>query len=176
MILSAVICISLSAAAQKYNYGIGVRAGVGSWLSPGAAVDFRWNFNEKNSLHAIAEYALWDWSPGTATFSVLYEWNYDLGNPFGSGKGFNLYTGPGAHLGTEKRKNNYYLQFGVEGIVGVEYKFGIPLAVSVDFKPAFTFIYGKNGIESLLFSDLKKKVRYNPFAVINFGISVRYAF
>lgn len=154
LVLLAVACISLPAAAQKYTYGIGAR------VSYGIAADFRWNFNQRNSLEAMADITPW-W--GGITLTALYEWNFDLGNPFSGGEGFNLYTGPGLHIGM-RDWNNPGLAFGVDGIVGVEYKFGIPLAVGLDYKPAIGFYSGSG------------KMKFDWWSLYSFGASVRYTF
>lgn len=67
----------------------------------------------------------------------LYEWNYGLGS------GFTLYYGVGAGLGTWKVDEHHDMSFGldIEGIIGVEWQIpGVPLALSLDYRPAFEIL------------------------------------
>jgi hypothetical protein len=92
--------------------------------------------------------------------SGAYEWNWQLGDRSYNGEGFNAYAGPAVTLGA------YYKAFmvGVGGMGGIEYKFGIPLALALDWKPTLTYVTagGYSGI--------------NGWGFYDFALSVRYAF
>ncbi len=69
----------------------------------------------------------------------LYEWNHNLGS------NFTLYYGVGAGLGAWKVIPSYDMGFGldIEAIVGVEWQIpGVPLALSLDYRPAFEILPG----------------------------------
>jgi hypothetical protein len=53
------------------------------------------------------------------------------------------YIGPGAHVGLYKVLNDAKTYFGVDGVVGLDYKFAnLPLNLSLDWQPAFEFSGG----------------------------------
>jgi hypothetical protein len=86
------------------------------------------------------------------TFTALYEYHIA---PFPKPE-FHLYFGGGAHVGLYDRRDydtdeyfrhgdGTYVSPGLDGIVGIEYKFKkIPLVVSADLKPYFNFNGGTN--------------------------------
>lgn len=91
--------------------------------------------------------------------TALYQWVGEIEN------GLNWYAGFGGGLGnwtvkeTRYTKKNSNLFFFGAGIVGIEYNFdGLPLVISLDFRPEFGF------------SDY-----YNGFGT-DFGLSLRYQF
>ena len=58
--------------------------------------------------------------------------------PF-SASGFSVYVGPGVQMGFY-HSEHYLYNFGVLAQVGVEYAFaGVPLNLSIDWRPAFQF-------------------------------------
>ena len=116
--------VSLSvASAQDYNWGVGVR--IGGEMG-GASVKYK--FNTANALEGIMAAP---WKNGFL-FTVLYERYIPVID-----KGFHFYYGAGAHLGDWQKK----FTFGVDGIIGLEYKFKeVPLALSLDYKPVLNFI------------------------------------
>lgn len=85
-------------------------------------------------------------------------------NPLGSEPGLTWFYGFGAHVGTYRTGKpnvpaaNDNLLFGVDGIIGIDYKFQkVPLNISLDAKPEFNFVP--------TFLDL-----------INFNLSFRFTF
>ena len=83
------------------------------------------------------------------TMTALYEYHFEIGAPH-----FQLYAGGGVHLGIYDRwdydrdkywdhGNGQYASPGMDGIIGVEYKFAnLPLVVSADLKPYVNFVGG----------------------------------
>lgn len=122
---------------KDYNNAIGIRAGT----TPG--LTFKHFMNADHALEGIL--GLW---PNAVGLTGLYEKHNATGVP-----GLKFYYGGGAHFTFET--NRYYYRYynnreggyryrygpgglalGVDGIAGLDYKFGvIPLAISVDLKP-----------------------------------------
>lgn len=153
LLIIAAVGITMSAAAQNYNYGIGVR------LSPSPSFDFKWNHAPDRS---------WEFNLNFVDFhglsvSAAYQWNWALGSQGYNGEGFNAYVGPAASLGFYGFNGNGGALFGVGAMGGIEYKFNIPLALAIDWKPIATIVTGTgNG--------------FGYWGFWDFGIAVRYAF
>lgn len=122
--LFAIAIASLSAAsAQDYNWGVGVR--IGGDL---AGVTAKYKFNSSHAVEAIFA-SPWE---GGLTLTALYERHIPVID-----QGFNFYYGAGAHSGRIDKK----FAFGIDGIIGLEYKLrDLPLVFSVDYKPMFNII------------------------------------
>lgn len=80
------------------------------------------------------------WQKGFRT-SALYEFNY----PITDLDGLRLFFGPGAHVGfwaaRYKEQYNNSADIGVDGIIGVDYKFAdFPINISVDWQPSIVLI------------------------------------
>lgn len=147
MIAGLVMLLSTGAIAQEqikpsinsstYKNALGLRFGETSGLT------YKHMFGKSNAFEGILSF----W-PSTIGATALLEKNVNLGTP-----GLNLYFGGGVHATAgSARYRTYYLYnnrgeyvyvkrageltAGVDGIIGVEYKFKpIPLAISADFKP-----------------------------------------
>lgn len=80
---------------------------------------------------------------------------------FASEGNFNFYGGPGATLGfynyKDEGETKSGLDLGVAGMIGMEYNFGIPLSLSLDWRPSFYFLDG-------------------GFMAGSFGLGIRYRF
>ena len=150
MILLAAVTLSATVvSAQNYNYGIGLRLG----YSP--SIDFKWNNSVKNSWEFNLAFPVFD----GVSASAAYEWNWPIGSQGYSGQGWNAYAGPAVGLGFWGFNNGGFM-FGVGGMGGIEYKFKIPLALAVDYKPMFTFVTGGYGIGLWGFYDFALSIRY----------------
>lgn len=87
----------------------------------------------------------------------LYELRYDINDV----SGLKWYVGPGAHIGFNNSKHGGGTSIGVDGVLGLDYKFSeVPINVSLDWQPSFEF--GNN------FG--------NGFAGNFGGIGIRYTF
>ncbi|MDR2891188.1 MAG: hypothetical protein LBV18_06285 [Alistipes sp.] len=154
-VLLAISIASISiASAQNYDNGVGLRLG---W---GGALDYKWNFSEKNS---------WEFNLAFPAFnginaSAAYQWNWPLtswGATGANGQGFNVYVGPAAGVGYLGAVGFRGVMLGVGGHGGLEYKFGFPLAIGVDLKPMVTFITGDfTGVWANGFWDFGLVARY----------------
>lgn len=113
-----------TAAAQDYNWAIGVRGGV---TATGLTV--KHNFDPANSVEAIV-----DLVKGVNVYA-LYERNMPVITT-----GFNFYYGGGVNLGGWEKHGDNKFTAGINGVIGLEYKIqSIPLALSIDYKPNVNF-------------------------------------
>ncbi len=65
---------------------------------------------------------------------------YEIHGDIPSVGGLKWYFGPGAHVGLYNTKYGGGSTFGVDGVLGLDYKFsGAPINLSVDWQPSFEF-------------------------------------
>ncbi|MEO5891003.1 MAG: hypothetical protein ABIQ31_12160 [Ferruginibacter sp.] len=144
---------------STYTSALGIKLYPGTG---GAAVTFKHFLKESAAVEALGSV----WDRGTRV-TGLYEFHWDIKDV----AGLKWYVGPGAHFGLYKnsryitnngiREDGSYAAFGVDGVIGADYKFNkIPLNLSADWQPSFEF--GGN--------------RYNGFGGDFGGISARYTF
>ncbi len=128
------------AQAQDYRWGIGVRGGVEC-----TGIAFKYNFDPANSIDAMLALI-----PRNANLFALYERHIPV-----IAEGFRFFYGGGANLGSWKDK----FTFGIDGVVGLEYKIKpIPLALAIDYKPFWNM------------------VGHNRFIADDFGFTVKVVF
>ncbi|MCL2560756.1 MAG: hypothetical protein FWE10_00320 [Rikenellaceae bacterium] len=140
LLIAAAAFSTYSARAQDYNFAVGVRLGGDTG---GASVKFK--MNPSDALEGILSVP-WD-KGGGFLFTLLYERHIPVIT-----HGFHLYYGAGGHIGTRVEK----LSFGVDGILGLEYKLRhSPLAISLDYKPSFSILHKTK----FHFSDLALGIR-----------------
>ena len=116
------------AESQTYTNAVGIKF----W--PGA-ISFKHFISDNTVLEGLASF----WDNGFRV-TGLYEIHGDVSS---DAPGLRWYVGPGAHIGAYNGTyihGNYYdngeLSIGVDGVVGLEYKFsGAPIAVSADLQP-----------------------------------------
>lgn len=141
-----VICFAASAKAQESAGQL--QAGVRLGLPLG--VTGRYFFTERSAGEAIV--GLYN---RTASITALYQYHFDLSAL--TVQGFGWYIGGGAHMGTRRVDGSQKFLAGVDGVAGINYNFsGIPLNLSLDWKPAVHFS--------------------NPSDLADFGVSARYIF
>lgn len=126
--------IAVSAGAQDYKTGIGLRAGYPAGLT------IKHFLNRKAALEGLLS-TRW----GGFVVTGLFEAH----RPLADVERLNWYYGFGAHVGfwNGNYKYNYwgdpgmsYTIVGVDGILGLEYNFReIPVNLGLDWKPAFNF-------------------------------------
>jgi hypothetical protein len=87
-------------------------------------------------------------SPNAALEGIGYFWNqgaritglYEFHNAINGAPGLQWYVGPGAHIGIYNSKNGGKAIAGVDGVLGLDYKFkGAPINMSIDWQPSFEF-------------------------------------
>ncbi|MCH7411572.1 hypothetical protein MM239_19455 [Belliella sp. DSM 111904] len=131
-LLVAMMAIGNEAMAQGYNTGIGLRAGVGNGLTV---------------KHFLSDKAAFEGILHSRWRGLLITGLYEIHNDISEVRGLRWFYGGGAHLGTWNSNrgnqpwgdpNRSYTVFGLDGIIGLDYKFdGAPVNLSLDYKPAF---------------------------------------
>jgi hypothetical protein len=125
IILAAIFCFAFAANAQPR--AIGIRGGYGA------------EFSYQHSLGDNFVEADLGWTYHGTWLTGIYDFLFPIQD------GFNFYAGPGARIGAysykdDNRENHSGFDLGIAGQVGIEYNFNIPLQLSLDWRPAFTFI------------------------------------
>lgn len=124
----------MTAEAQDYKTGIGLRGGVFSGIT------LKHFVNQNDALEFVA--AIHSRGPLLAGMYQMHANAFDV-------PGLNWYYGPGAHIGFyEGRHSGWfddvdrdYVVIGVNGSVGMEYKIDeIPIALSVDIVPLLNIV------------------------------------
>ncbi len=135
LVFLALILSGQLALAQDYQPGIGVRGGVFSGVS------FKHFISPNDAVEAVAAFHF-----GGLFMAGMYQRHvmaFDV-------PGLNWYYGAGAHLGFyegrdrprwfDERDRNYVV-FGVNGVVGIEYKIEeIPISIGLDVTPALNIV------------------------------------
>lgn len=115
---------------ESYQTGVGVK--LGYW--GGGALDIKYFMKPDAALEGLLSFGS-HW----VTITGLYEFH----GPVTGAPGLLWYVGPGAHIGfwnSHYRTDKDYSGgafFGVDGVVGLDYKFnGAPIDLSLDIQPA----------------------------------------
>lgn len=124
----AVLLVSLSVKAQPYNWAVGLRGGL-TWGD--VTVKHFTGSSTAIEVNGAISFNGFGWE-----LAGMYEWHNALAGAL------NVYYGPGAHIGTFNDGNGQALALGILGTVGLEYKFGIPIALSLDWRPHMTYQFG----------------------------------
>ncbi|MFC2115641.1 hypothetical protein ACFLTU_04160 [Bacteroidota bacterium] len=119
--------------AQDYDTGLGIKVG----MAPG--ITAKHFVTTDAALEGIIT-ARW----GGANLSALGEFHL----PVFDTQGMNFFYGGGVHIGVwdvgkarDKEDKGNKLNFGIDGIVGLEYAFfDVPLSLGLDWKPSFNII------------------------------------
>lgn len=143
MILTLALAVSLAGAlcAQVDGKAIGLR--LGSGFGYGAEISYQQPLSKVNRLEV--DLGLNSWGFG---LNGVYQWVWDLSD---LADGFNWYAGVGAGIGSYNFKFNTLpdnpsnLSVGVLGQIGIEYKFEIPLTISLDYRPGIYIVPSFNG-------------------------------
>ncbi|MEO5944408.1 MAG: hypothetical protein ABIP30_10240 [Ferruginibacter sp.] len=109
---------------QDYKTAIGVK------FYPGA-ISVKHFVSDKNALEGLGYF----FNYGTR-ITGLYEIHGDINNA----GGLKWYIGPGAHIGFYSNKYGGATSAGVDGVLGLDYKFkDAPINLSLDWQPSFEF-------------------------------------
>ena len=129
---------------QDYKTALGVK------FYPGA-VSLKHFIKPNAALEGLGYF----WNRGSR-ITGLYEFHGDINGA----AGLKWYVGPGAHVGFYNTKYGGGSSFGIDGVLGLDYKFkGAPINMSVDWQPSFEF----NG-------------SYDGFSGNWGGLGIRYVF
>lgn len=148
----AVLMFLASASYAQSNIGsLDYKTALGVKVYPGS-ITVKHFIKEKAALEGL----LYFHAHGTR-ITGLYELHYDIKNA----PGLKWYVGPGAHIGFYSSKYGGSTSFGIDGVIGLDYKIqNAPINLSLDWQPGFEFgnRYG------------------NGFAGDWGGIAIRYVF
>lgn len=116
---------SKSANSSSYTTALGVKV----W--DGGGISLKHFFNQNNAGEVIGYF----WTQG-ARFTGLYE----IHGAINGAEGLRWYIGPGAHVGFYNNKYGNGAFIGVDGVLGLDYKFNsAPINLSLDWQPSFEF-------------------------------------
>lgn len=130
-IVFAVLTFATAASAQSRS--IGIRATYGGEIS------YQHYMGGSNFLEADLGFAVKDGFVATAIYDFI----------LGQSGGFSIYAGPGAQLTIANSEDYSGIIPGIAAQLGVEYKFDLPVALSLDWRPRFNFIHGGAGYSSV---------------------------
>lgn len=150
LVATILFSVAIAANAQApYNKAIGIK------FPSGITATYKNFISDKSSIELQAGFL-----PDAFRVAGLYEFNFfNLGNIEGLG----WYVGPGVHFQAYKnsyqKENNVKSEFGVDGIIGLDYKFNnLPINISADWQPSVALVGDSGG------------------SVSNGGIAIRYTF
>jgi len=127
--------------AQEDNKAIGLR--LGSGFGGGAEISYQQPLSKDNRMELGLGLNSWGFG-----LNGVYQWVWDLSD---LADGFNWYAGVGAGIGSYNfnyATNTHApsdFSLGVLGQVGIEYRFDIPLTLSLDYRPGIYLVPSFNG-------------------------------
>jgi hypothetical protein len=139
LFIAALISLSIVAGAQVSPHALGARLYGGDYYS-GAELSYQKGLNERNRLELDASFG--HRSDFTRFALVgIYHWDWRIAG------GFSWYVGPGASVSYDNYDASTYVNIGVGGQIGIEYKFrDLPVLISLDSRPLWDFLGEVNGL------------------------------
>ena len=139
LFIVVLIGLSATAGAQISSNALGARLYGGDSYS-GAELSYQKGLNERNRLELDASFGFKDDFTRVALIGI-YHWNWNIAG------GFNWYVGPGASVAYDNFNENTYVNIGLGGQIGIEYKFrDLPVLISLDSRPMWDFLGDVNGL------------------------------
>jgi len=133
------ISLGAMAAAQISPHALGGRLYGGDTFSA-AELSYQKGLNSRNRLELDGSFAFKKDFTRIAIVGI-YHWDWKIVG------GLNWYVGPGASLSFDNYNNNSYVNIGIGGQIGIEYKFkDLPLLISLDARPMWDFLGDVNGL------------------------------
>lgn len=135
VLLFAVVALGFAGNAQN---AIGVRGAFGN--SSAAELSFQHGLGSANRLELdLGWHNYKDWG-SYINLTGIYQWNWNISG------GLGWYAGIGANAGlyTGKYESDNF-GIGLDAQIGLEYKFSIPLQVSIDFRPQWDLLGHASG-------------------------------
>jgi hypothetical protein len=133
-LLYAGICLFLFADAQAqsrtansstYKTALGVKV----W--DGGGISFKQFVSGRNAVELVGYF----WNRGSRITGL-----YEVHGPISGATGLQWYIGPGAHIGFYNTKYGDGVFIGVDGVLGLDYKFNnAPINISLDWQPSIEF-------------------------------------
>ncbi len=125
LLVVVVALFAVSANAQSaYEKSLGLR------LGSSVGVTYKQFISDKNAFEIIGEFGFT--KPGYLDLTGIYMWEWNITD------GLYWFVGPGASIGMFD--DNFNLA--IDGMIGLEYKFDIPLAIGIDANPRWYFMNG----------------------------------
>jgi len=139
LFIVALISLGAVAGAQVLPNALGARLYGGDTYS-GAELSYQKGLNDRNRLELDASFGFKSDFKRFALIGI-YHWDWRIAG------GFNWYIGPGASLAYDNFDENTYVNIGVGGQIGIEYKFrDLPVLVSLDSRPMWDFLGDVSGL------------------------------
>lgn len=130
----AIVCLSfiLSAYSQSRSAGSSsYKTALGVKVWDGGGISFKHFLSDKNAIELIGYF----WNRGSRVTGL-----YEIHGPITGASGLQWYIGPGAHVGFYNTKFGDGAFIGVDGVLGLDYKFsGAPINISLDWQPSIEF-------------------------------------
>lgn len=127
----ALFIVTVSRAQNHNSSGQSYQTALGVKVWDGGGISLKHFVSTNHALEGIGYF----WRQGIR-ITGLYEIH---GHISGAG-GLKWYIGPGAHIGFYNTKNGDGSFIGVDGVLGLDYKFnGAPINMSLDWQPSFEF-------------------------------------
>ena len=127
VILSFVLVLGSLSLVNAQQNAIGLKLGTGAELS------YQRDLSDANRLEFNLGLHGLDFDNPYLGLSGFYQWVWDLS---GLAPGFKWYAGAGAGLGLQNSK----FALAVLGNIGIEYNFGIPLQIALDYTPGLQIV------------------------------------
>jgi hypothetical protein len=142
-VLAIIILLSIASLTQaqsKSSSGSSYRTALGVKVWDGAGISFKHFVSDKNAIELIGYF----WNQGMRITGL-----YEIHGPINGVNGLQWYIGPGAHIGFYNTKNGGGTFAGIDGVLGLDYKFnGAPINLSLDWQPSFEFGAGRGFVGS----------------------------
>lgn len=132
-VLAVILLLSVAAtqAQSKSTNSSSYTTALGVKVWDGGGITLKHFFNDRNAGELIGYF----WRNGVR-FTGLYEIHGDINGA----EGLRWYIGPGAHIGFYNSKYGDGSFGGIDGVLGLDYKFGgAPINISIDWQPSFEF-------------------------------------
>ena len=129
LVLVAVVALGFAGNAQN---AIGVRGAFGN--STSAELSYLHGLGSANRLELdLGWHNFKDWG-SYINLTGIYQWNFNISG------GLGWFAGLGANVGLYTGRNDNNIGVGFDAQIGLEYKFNIPLQVSIDFRPQWDIL------------------------------------
>ena len=127
----AVLITTLSQAQSKSTNSSSYETALGVKVWDGGGISLKHFF----SGNKAGEFIGYFWNQGFRLTGL-----YEIHGPVSGATGLKWYIGPGAHIGFYNTKNGDGTYAGIDGVLGLDYKFkGAPINMSIDWQPSFEF-------------------------------------
>ncbi len=101
----------------------------------GGGISYKHFFDDNNAGELFGYF----WGQGFRVTGL-----YEIHGPISGASGLKWYIGPGVHVGFYNVKNGNGSFVGVDGVIGLDYKFNsAPINISLDWQPSFEFGAGR---------------------------------